>query len=69
MASSTIDIETKLKVLEIQAGQQASRIKQLEEFNEELKRYLVKIVANQSTLSERLSKWPWLSTPETTKRD
>lgn len=69
MAFSTIDFETKLKILEIQASQQAGRIKQLEEFNEELKKYLVKIVANQSTLSERLSKWPWLSIPETIKKD
>lgn len=64
MNNSPIDLETKIKILELQLGNANNNINQMAGKIHELQTYLVKVIANQTMLVEKLNMWPWLSAPK-----
>ena len=62
--SSSLDVATKTKLIEIEDAKLNTINAQLQKENAEIKQFLVKLIANQNILADRLSAWPWLPHPE-----
>jgi predicted nuclease with TOPRIM domain len=57
---SNQDSEIKIKKLEMNVAQLQKRVGELEDDVEEMKRYLIKIVSNQSAIGEKIRMWPYV---------
>lgn len=54
------DSEIKIKKLEMYIAQLEREIVSMQEDIEELKRYMIKVVTHQTTISEKIRLWPYV---------
>jgi predicted RNase H-like nuclease (RuvC/YqgF family) len=54
------DSELKIKKLEMYVAQLERELVEMQEDIEELKRYMIKVVSHQTSMSEKFKMWPYV---------
>lgn len=60
MMSTGLDSDSKIKMLEMHAARLERSVTELELEVDEIKRYLVKLVAHQTQIADQIRRWPFV---------